>query len=86
MGEPCSIFVGNLADRVKYHHIEDFFKDFGKLQDVTLKVDFIRKFFQSEKNRVVLTIESFLRVDMVSLSSKVIWMQRMPLPKWTESF
>lgn len=38
MAESYSVFVGNLSDRVRYHDMERFFKDYGKLSDVTLKV------------------------------------------------
>ena len=41
MSESSSVFVGNLSDRVRYHDIENFFKDFGKLNDITLKVNSI---------------------------------------------
>ena len=40
MAESHSVFVGNLSDRVRYHDIERFFKDYGKLADVTLKVNY----------------------------------------------
>ena len=40
MSESSSVFVGNLSDRVRYHDVENFFKDYGKLSDITLKVLF----------------------------------------------
>ena len=60
MSESSSVFVGNLSDRVRYHDIENFFKDFGKLNDITLKVNSICFKLSSLTNtRVATDLSSF---------------------------
>ena len=51
MSDSSSVFVGNLSDRVRYHDIENFFKDFGKLNDITLKVNSICFKLSSSKRK-----------------------------------
>ena len=34
------VFIGNLSDDAKGHHVEDFFSKFGTLREITLKNGF----------------------------------------------
>ena len=44
------VFIGNLSDDAKGHHVEDFFSKFGTLREITLKNGF------GKKNRLKLAI------------------------------
>ena len=38
--EMTKVFIGNLSDDAKGHHVEDFFAKFGTLREITLKNGF----------------------------------------------
>ena len=42
-----SVFIGNLADSARNDDVTDFFKGYGKLTDISLKVNYLNSNFSS---------------------------------------
>ena len=40
----AKVFIGNLPDSAKGHDVEDFFRKFGRLKEITLKNGFGKRF------------------------------------------
>ena len=68
-----SVFIGNLADSARNDDVTDFFKGYGKLTDISLKVN----------NLILYQFYIFTRGDMDLSNLKMHMMLEMHVKTWT---
>ena len=54
-----SVYIGGISDRVRTGDVEDFFKGYGKILDISLKSKFGKDSFESKKNRILFYPQGF---------------------------